>query len=176
MAVDSDARSAPSRSRRRLGVVAGAVVLVGAVGAVAGVAAAAGPASGGVTPRGAVLSGYAALVPAEVTNGFVGLSGQEDALPANSMAAGTVPAPGTISSLYVRVDGFSSGSLRATLLRNGKATTLACTVASSATATGSLVCSKRTGSISVAAGDEVSLRVANGRVPYHDLRWSASLS
>ena len=108
-------------------------------------------------------------------NDAVGLSGQVDALPANSMAAGTVPRTGTIGRLYVSVDHFPSGSLALTLVINGRATAIGCTVAASASAQ-ALHCSDTRGSVIVAAGGTISLRAANNRVAYHDLRWSATFA
>jgi hypothetical protein len=122
-----------------------------------------------------VLSGYAALVPTTTTNGYVGFSGQPDALAADWMAAGTLPRAGTITNLYVSVDHFASGTLSVTLFHNGSASPMGCTVTGSSSATTVLSCSA-TGSVTVAAGDTVSLQAANSGVAYSDLRWSANFA
>jgi hypothetical protein len=120
-----------------------------------------------------VLSGYAALVPPALTNGYIGFTGQPDALAADWMAAGTLPRAGTITNLYVSVDHFATGTLSVELFHDGSATSMGCSLTGSSSATTVLSCST-TGSIAVAAGDTVSLQVANAGVAYDDLRWSAN--
>ena len=122
-----------------------------------------------------MLSGYAALVPTDVTDGYIGFGGQPDALAADWMAAGALPRAGTISDLYVSVDHFASGTLSVTLFHDGSATSMSCTLTGSSSATTALSCST-TGLITVAAGDTISLQVANNGVAYNDVRWSTNFA
>jgi hypothetical protein len=107
--------------------------------------------------------------------GFIGPSGQADVLATDADAAGTIPVAGTISALYGTVDSFATGSVVVTLYLNGAPTSLTCTLASGTT--GDSTCSA-TGTITVTAGNTVSVQITNNTSPnsfLRDIRWSAAL-
>jgi hypothetical protein len=126
------------------------------------------------------LNGYAALMAQGTTTGFIGPSGQTNVLATDSDAAGVIPEAGTLTSLYVTSDSFDStgdGSATATVFVDDTATSLTCSLSSGTT--GDATCQATGASISVAAGDTVSVEIVNSTGPstyIRDIRWSSGLS
>lgn len=88
---------------------------------------------------------------------FTRFLGGANTAPATADVAGYVVAKsGTITNLYVAADGntFTSATAALTLMKNGIATALTCTLAAAG-----LTCNDTSNSVSVTAGDTVSLRI-----------------
>jgi hypothetical protein len=88
-----------------------------------------------------------------------------------------VPVGGTLSNLYVRLDGTPGGastgkSYTFTVRKNGADTTVTCTILETAT-----TCSDTTNSVTFNAGDRISIKtVASGGPTGREMRWTANFA
>jgi hypothetical protein len=104
----------------------------------------------------------------------MGLGGVTNSLASDGPASASMPRAGTLDRFYVRAGTFNSanGTVVYTVVRNGTATSLTCTVTISA---GS--CSDLSDAVVFAAGDTVSVRIDNNSAgAVRDSRWSGEFS
>jgi hypothetical protein len=119
-----------------------------------------------------VLRGFVSLVDPSQGTSYSGPFGTQNAADAADEVAQPALVAGTIDAL--RIDAIApgnGGSVVATLLKNGAATDLTCTVAADAT-----TCSDAAHTTTVTTGDTLALRVGNpGATSLFNVRWAARL-
>jgi hypothetical protein len=96
-------------------------------------------------------------------------------LATDANAAGTLPMSGTLSVLDATVDNFASGTVVVTVVRNGVATSVTCTLTGGGS--GNETCTVPNSSLAISPGDTLSLQVANNSGTFlRDIRWSADIT
>jgi uncharacterized protein YjdB len=118
-----------------------------------------------------VLAGAVSFIDPTETEGFIGITGTQNMSPSSASIEGPVPIAGVVSNLHAQVAADPPSALTLKILHNGAATEMTCTVATSSTS-----CSDTTHTVTVAAGDRLSVKVTHASGAVHNLRWSAELS
>ena len=117
-----------------------------------------------------VLAGAVAFIDPTETTGFIGITGSQNVAASGAAIEGPVPA-GTVRDFRAQLATDPPSALALTLLDNGAATAVTCAIATTSTS-----CSDTTHSVTVAAGDRLSVKVTHASGAVHNLRWSAELS
>jgi collagen triple helix repeat protein len=151
--------------------VAGASGARGATGAqgATGATGAAGPT--GPTGGPTVISGAVTFVDPADTAGFIGIGGEQNVAPTAVAAGSQTPAAGTISGFRGHLTSAAAGTVVFTLLVNGAATSVTCSVAA-----GSAACLDSTHTATVSAGDTIAVGITNASGLLRNVGWSAKLA
>jgi hypothetical protein len=150
---------------------AGATGATGATGP-AGVQGAAG-AQGIPGPAGnQSVTGAVVFVDALDTTGFAGTAGSQNVFTTAGAAASPVPIAGTLGHFSVHVGSSIAGSgVTLTVLKNGAATSITCTVAS-----GGSACSDAPHTVALTTSDTIAVKIDNGTGTFvRNVAWTAQL-
>jgi hypothetical protein len=118
------------------------------------------------------VGGSVAFVDAAEATGYSGLGGAPNVGGAHGDVASPVPVAGSLSALRASVGVMPTGTtVVVTLMKNDAATTHTCSIAAPATS-----CTGPAGTVAVAAGDTISVRIARtaGSSFLRNVRWSAA--
>jgi hypothetical protein len=101
------------------------------------------------------------------------MSGSQNVYPTASQAASPVPIAGSLTNLSVHVGSAVAGSgVTVTVLKNGVATALSCTIAS-----GNSSCSDSAHSVSLLTTDVIAVEIDNATGGFvRNVAWTAQLS
>jgi hypothetical protein len=118
------------------------------------------------------VTGAVTFVDALDTTGFAGTAGSQNVFTTAGEAASPVPIDGTLSHFSAHAGSAVGGSgVTLTLLKNGSATTITCTIAS-----GGSACSDSTHSVTLTTSDVIAVRIANGTGTFvRNVAWTAQL-
>ena len=118
------------------------------------------------------MTGAVAFVDALDTTGYAGTAGSQNVFASAAEAASPVPVAGTLSNFSAHA-GSSVGAsgVTLTLLKNGSATGVTCTISS-----GGSSCSDGTHSVSLLATDVIAVRIDNNTGTFvRNVAWTAQL-
>jgi hypothetical protein len=107
------------------------------------------------------------------TTGFSGTAGSQNVFPSAAEAASPVPISGTLSNFSVHTGTtVSGGSLILTVLKNGVATSITCTIAG-----GSSSCSDATHTVTLTTANTIAVEIQNGSGGFvRNVSWTAQLT
>jgi hypothetical protein len=113
-----------------------------------------------------------AFVDALDTTGFAGTAGSQNVYATAGEAASPVPIAGTLSNFSVHAgSGIAASGVTLTLLKNGSATSVTCTISS-----GGSACSDSSHTVSLTTSDVIAVKIQNGTGTFvRNVAWTAQL-